>query len=282
MISYVRRCLGYALTADTSEQALFILHGRGANGKSTLTNTVLHIMGDYGKKASADSFLKKRNEGPGNDLAGMLGARLVAASEPDSSKWLNESRLKEITGGEPVSVRHLYKEFFTYTPTWKLFLSANHRPGVPDSSAAFWRRVHLIPFEVKIPDDQQDKKLLEKLKGEAPGILAWMVTGALKWQQKGLNPPREVLEAKEIYQEETDPLADFMKDKDLVVGPGGRIAKRELYELYVDWCGDKRKPMSHIAFSRLLSGRFKDKRVGKTKELFWEGIGRKVSLRAVK
>jgi putative DNA primase/helicase len=284
LIRFIQKSLGYSLTGDTCEQCWFFLHGTGANGKSTLINTILHVMGDYALQASPDTFLATKGGGPRNDLARFLGARLIAAGEPDNSKRLDDGLIKRFTGQDPITCRFLYREEFTYQPAGKLFFSANHKPRVDDASPGFWRRLHSIPFNVAIFEAEQDKTLIEKLKKDAPGILAWLVRGCLAWQRKALKPPQEVAEATKEYQIDSDPLAAFFEDSDLCFGEGYRIEKRELYDLYVEWfeekCGERRKPVSSMLFSRMLSGRFTSKRVGRSKIRHWVGIGKRIEKRA--
>jgi putative DNA primase/helicase len=277
LISYLQRALGYSLTGITVEQCWFFCHGTGANGKSTLLNTVQHVMGDYGKQSSPETILAKRgDDGPRNDLARLKGARLVGISEPNPSKRLDEAIVKMLTGEDRITCRFLNKEFFEYIATFKLFILANHKPDVQGTDHAFWRRVHLIPFAATIPPCEQDPHLGERLKAESSGILRWMVQGCLDWQNQGLNRPPEVLEATEEYREETDPLTDFIADE-CDVGAGKRVATRALYERYREYCGrNGQRPLSQKVFGGALSGKgFQAIRSGRQKRSFRLGLSLK-------
>lgn len=255
LVSFLQRALGYSLTGDTREHCLFFLHGSGNNGKSTFLETIRYLFGDYACKAEFATFLSKQNEGPRNDLARLRGSRLVAASEAEGGKRLAEALIKEITGGDTISARFLHHEFFEFKPQFKIWLAANDKPIIKGTDHGIWRRIRLIPFTVKIPDEEIDKGLPEKLKAELPGILAWIVQGCLDWQKMGLGEPKEVKEATQEYREEMDMLADFITQKCLV-GPAHEIPARKLYREYKSWAIEQgSEVLTETAFGRSLSGR---------------------------
>jgi putative DNA primase/helicase len=281
MISFLQRILGYSLTGDNREQVWFFLHGTGANGKSTLINTIQYVLGDYAIQASPSTFLMKRgDEGIRNDVARLRGARFVSASEPNESTRLDESLLKAATGGDRITARFLHKEHFEFVTTFKIFFSANHKPIVKGTDHGFWRRVKLIPFDVQIPESEQDHCLAERLKGEASGILSWLVVGCLAWQREGLCPPAEVREATAEYREESDPLADFINDE-CVVDDEGRVAIQSLYARYTTYCeGNGQEPLSRNSFGRAMNGRgFRRTRSGAGRIYYYSGLGLREGLR---
>jgi putative DNA primase/helicase len=237
LIRFLQKAIGYALTGFTSEQVFFVLHGIGANGKSTLTQTIRTLLAGYAATLAADSLLAKKGD-PGflvmNDLFGVLGARYVTVSESDMGRRLAEGLVKQLTGGESMKVKKLYSDLFEIDMQFKLFLSTNHRPVVRGVDHAIWRRIRLIPFDVVIPDDQQDHALLEKLQAERPGILRWAVEGCLVWQREGLGTPDEVRRATAAYRDEMDTLGDFLRER-CVVDVFESVTAAELYGAYLDW-----------------------------------------------
>lgn len=242
LIKYIQKALGYTLTGTNKEQIWFLCYGTGQNGKSTFINAILFVLGQYGMTAKFDSFQVQRSEGVRNDLADMKGRRIVAAIEAKQGRRLDETVLKQLTGEDRIRARHLYAEFEEFTPSHKLWLIANHRPTVHETTKAFWRRVRLIPFLVTIPDDKVDKDLNKKLESEAQGILAWMVEGCRLWQQEGLTPPLKVIEATAEYRDEMDILAGFLDDVcELTFDWNDRIQSGTLYEHYNIWCQNQRK-----------------------------------------
>ena len=249
LIAFVQRALGYSLTASAKEQCLFLCHGMGANGKSTLLNTVHHILGDYAVQAQFDSLLVKRSEGPRNDIAALVGARFVAASEAERGQRLAESLIKQLTGGDPVTVRRLYSEPFTFRPGFKLWLSTNHKPRISGTDHGIWRRVHLLPFNVTIPDEEKDRELGEKLIAEGSGILNWMLVGYQSWRESGLTPPPVVMSATTEYRDEQDSLGAFFKER-CDDSADGREKLSDLYTAYKSWAEDGNErvlPKRHFA-----------------------------------
>ena len=148
--------------------------------------TILDLLGDYATTTRPETFLTKRGEGIPNDVAALAGARFVVALESEQGKRLAEGLVKGMTGGDKLSARFLNKEFFSFTPQLKLFIGTNHKPTIKGTDHGMWRRVRCIPFEVVIPDAEQDKTLLDRLRMEFPGILNWLIQGCLAWQRDGL------------------------------------------------------------------------------------------------
>jgi putative DNA primase/helicase len=145
-----------------------------------------------------------------------------------------EALLKEITGQDPITARLLYAEFFTFTPTFKIFLAANHKPLVRGTDLAIWRRIHLVPFTETITLDRVDPRLKQRLAAEGPGILNWAIAGYRAYREQGLKPPQAVLNATKEYQDEMDPLSDFLTET-CIVEPGASCTAAGLYESYARW-----------------------------------------------
>ncbi len=210
--AYLARVCGYWLTGHTHEHALFFLYGLGANGKSVFIETIQGVMGDYCTTAPVETFMAARGERHPTELAALHGARLVVAPETESGRHWNESRIKQLTGGDTITARFIRQDFFTFKPTFKLCIVGNHKPSLRTVDEAIRRRIHLIPFAVTIPKDERDPELSEKLKAEWPGILAWAVQGCLEWRKKGLSPPQAVREATEEYLAAEDSFAAWLEE----------------------------------------------------------------------
>jgi putative DNA primase/helicase len=141
---------------------------------------------------------------------------------------------KQLTGGDKIAARHLYGEWFEFDPTFKLFLSVNHKPVIKGSDHGIWRRIRLIPFNVTFPPDQRDPNLSTKLEAELPGILRWAVEGCILWQKEGLAPPHAVKAATEDYRSQMDTIGEFI-DECCVVDPGAKTLFGELFNAYGLW-----------------------------------------------
>lgn len=240
VVDYVRRIAGYALTGQTGEQCLFVLYGLGANGKSTVIETLLAMLGDYAKTAAFDTFAMRRDSrgGPSEDLARLAGARLVAVSEVPDAARLDGARVKDMTGGDRIAARRLYEGTVEYTPRFKPVLRANHRPSFDGADYAMARRVRLIEFDRTIPEGERDPELPQKLRAELPGILNWAIAGCLEWQRTGLAEPAEVTDATKAYIAEQDVVGSFFEDCVEVTSDQKQFAaSADVYRAYRQWCG---------------------------------------------
>ncbi|ARK50054.1 phage/plasmid primase, P4 family [Burkholderia pseudomallei] len=230
--SYLQRVAGYALTGSTEEHATFFLYGTGANGKSVFLNTLATILGDYAGNAPMDMFMDTRSDRHPTDLASLRGARFVSAIETEQGRRWAESRLKSLTGGDPISARFMHQDFFLYLPQFKLFIAGNHKPSIRNIDEAMRRRIHLIPFTVTIPPERRDPHLQQKLLAERDGILAWAVDGCLEWQQRGgLDRPQQVVDATNEYFEAEDALGRWIDECCVLLAS----AKSLTSELFSDW-----------------------------------------------
>jgi P4 family phage/plasmid primase-like protien len=231
---FVQRIVGCSLTGDVSEQVLFFLYGAGANGKSTLINVILALLGDYGQQAAPELLVAKAGAHP-TEIADLKGARFAACVEVEDGHRLAEALVKHLTGGDPMKARFMRQDFFEFDPTHKIVLAANHKPVIRGTDHAIWRRIKLVPFEVTIPKEEQDTHLLQELREELPGILAWAVRGCLEWREHGLGEPDEVTNATNAYRSEMDVLAAFIEDE-CVVHEKARVQAAKLHEVYAAWC----------------------------------------------
>jgi putative DNA primase/helicase len=213
LVAYLQLVFGYALTGLTREHALFFGYGTGANGKGVLLSTVGGLLGDYHRTAPIETFTASSGDRHPTDLAMLRGARLVTATETEEGRRWAEAKIKTLTGGDVVSARFMRQDFFEYLPQFKLVITGNHKPGLRSVDEAIRRRFNLIPFAVTIPAEERDGDLVDKLRAEWPGILAWLIAGCLKWQKDGLRPPTAVRTATEAYLIAEDTIAAWIDDK---------------------------------------------------------------------
>lgn len=257
LADYVQEIAGYCLTGEAGEQCWFFLHGPGANGKTTFTEVLRLLLGEYASEVRMETFLFNKNgHGVRDDLAGLTGQRLIFATEASGGTRLDDAALKQFTGGEPITARHLYGRYFSYVPKFKIFICGNHKPAVRDSSQAMWRRVRLIPFDYVIPEQQRIKDYARKLvEAEGPGILNWCFAGLRRWKDRGrFITPNIVRVATDKYQSESDLVGQFVAKK-CRKDPQTRVEGRELYRAFRAWCeGDGlRKPPTKTYFTQELT-----------------------------
>ncbi len=263
LISFIQRAVGYSLSGDTREQCMFVMHGKGSNGKSTFLDTLQALMSSYSVKTKADAFMESGKVTDANPFLAMLrSARFVTASETKSDRALDESLIKEATGDSLITARNLHQNPFQFSPQFKLWLATNHKPEIRGTDDGIWRRLILIPFSAQFFDKTdpdapvngpfKDKMLMAKLKNELPGILAWAVKGCLDWQKQGLNPPEVVLDATREYRSEMDVLGTYLEEN-TIKSAGSCISCKELYEDYKKWCQEAgHGPYSKNKFGRRL------------------------------
>lgn len=244
LVDYLRRAFGYCLTGHVSEQVWHLLVGTdGENGKSTLIEALLYVLGNYGDTVEPETIsiggMQRDANAPSPDIARLKGRRFVAISETEEGARLAPAKLKKLSGDRYLTARFMRKDIFTFMPSFKMFVHTNHKPQARETTHAFWRRVRYIPFDFTLKDqpEKKDKKLPEKLQAEASGILAWLVRGCLEWQREGLNPPPVVLDATGAYRDESDIFKLFLEEK-CATGPQERAALGLLYLTYVNWCED--------------------------------------------
>ncbi len=260
--AYFKRLVGYALTGDVSEHVLPVLYGTGANGKSTVLNTLLAALGDYGMQAPPDLLIAKRDAHP-TELADLHGQRFVASIEVEDGRRFAESLVKQLTGGDRIKARRMRENFWEFDPTHKIIMAVNHKPVIRGTDLGIWRRIHLVPFTETILPEEQDKQLPEKLRAELAGILAWAVQGCMEWQREGLRPPAAVLAATDEYRQEMDTLAAFISER-CVKGPNLNVQAKPLYDAYKDWCEENgERYENNNTFSRQLTERGYEREKGK-------------------
>jgi len=211
LVRWLQRVLGYCLSGRVSEHHFYICWGIGGNGKSTLLKHIQAILGAYSCVIPASSLMEKRDEGIGNDIASLKGSRFIIASESERFKKLAEAKIKNLTGDDTIKTRQMYKDFFEFKMTGKIFFQTNYKPKITGTDKGIWRRVKLIPFEYIVSN--VDDKLDDKLKAEYEGILAWMVEGAKQWYAEGLGDCERVNAAVENYRTDSDILGAFVKER---------------------------------------------------------------------
>ncbi len=255
LMDFLQRAVGYSLTGSTQEQCLFFLYGAGANGKSTFLEVLRALTADYATQADFTTFLERKSDGPRNDVARLFGARVVTSSEVGEGKRLNESLVKSLTGSDTIAARFLFAEAFELTPTFKLWLAANHRPVIRGTDGAIWRRIRLIPSTQVIPEAERDPNLTAALKDELPGILAWAIAGCLRWLEDGLGMPDEVKAATDSYRRDSDTLGAFLEDC-CELGDDYAVPAADLYQAYSMWAKEGGEyQVSQTAFGRKLEER---------------------------
>ena len=240
LTTYLQRLIGYTLTGLTTEHVLIFHYGHtGSNGKSTFLATIRSLLGDYACSAPRSLLFEPKSgaEPHPTELARLYAKRLAICAEVPEHAELAEAKIKDITGGDVVSVRRMSENFWDMAPTHTLHAAGNHKPTVHGTDGGIWRRIKLVPWTVTIAEADQDKDLAAKLRAELPGILAWAVRGCLDWQQVGLAEPFEVTGAGADFRAESDILAGFFASQ-CVFEADARESCKAIRKAYESWCDD--------------------------------------------
>ena len=235
-VDFLQQWAGYCLSGLTNFHGLLFLFGDGRNGKSVFINILSSLLGDYSNAMNSETLMQQqRGNSATGDIARLLGARFVTAPEMPEGRVFDENLIKQMTGGDKLTARHLYERDFEFTPTFKLLISGNHKPIVKGSDFGFWRRVHLVPFEANItkPDLHLTAKLLEEL----PGILNWCLEGWRLSNQGHFVIPQTIKKHSEDYRGEMDLIKQWMDDF-LQILAGAQIKAMDVYQSFKQWQTD--------------------------------------------
>jgi putative DNA primase/helicase len=265
MVVYLQCVLGYSLTGYTSEKAVFLFQGRTDTGKTTLLSLFRGLLSEYAVKLQIDTLMARPQESNNTqaDLADLRGARFAMTSETEKGQRLSEGKLKRITQGMgTIKAVRKFENPFEFPETHKLFIDANHLPVIRGTDDSIWNRLHQIPFDVRIPKDEQDIELPRKLEAEGPGILAWAAAGAARWYEGRIKRPAEVQAAGAKWRRDSDQIGRFI-DEMCVKGDYAQARARPLYQAYKKWAEEagEHAIMSGAEFSESMEEReFRQKR----------------------
>jgi putative DNA primase/helicase len=243
--AYVQRLIGYGAFGSNREQCFAVLWGEGSNGKSTFLTALRQIMGEHAATVPFDMFTVSSRQRGGPDAEMLVGARLALASETNRSAVLDSAAIKNATGGEEITVNPKYRDPYSFTPQALILLASNYKPIVKEQDSGTWRRIKLIPFMQRFEGDRKDLTLEDTLRSEYPGILRWIVEGAVSWYAEGLRDPDSVREAIAAYKDESDPLGGFLPGR-LALAPGRWESNASIWQEYTEWA----RANGEEAFSR--------------------------------
>ena len=266
---YLQRAVGYTLSGECSEQCLFFLYGSGRNGKSTFLLTLMELLGEYATKIPTEVLMSAGAKRAMQEMARLRGSRMVVASESDLGMRFSENTLKDVTGGDEITARHLYGKTFCYRPNFVLWMYGNHQPSVRGTDDGIWRRIRLIPFIRQF--DTPDTSMLSRLRSEMPGILMWALRGLEMWRNEGLGSVEAIDHAVSSYREDMDGIGMYLAECCLV-RDGISQSSLDLYASYRDWAITAGEP----SISRRQFGlRLRERGFRKRKEggvIIWHGV----------
>ena len=260
LIRFMQRACGMSLIGENRHHLLLVLHGTGANGKSTFLRTLRHVFGSYGGAIPRDALLARRHQQDAARTAysALVGLRFATLEELSDEVSLSVVAVKDLTSGNPMQVRALYENYREVQLGVTPFVATNTKPSIHEHTEGTWRRLRLVPFNVVIPPERRDPELGEKLAQEADGILRWLVDGLRDYWAHGLQEPPAVVEATREYRSEQDVLEGFLNEC-CEVSPRALTPSAELSEAYRQWAlaqGEREEELlSERAFGQRLTKR---------------------------
>ena len=279
LIRFVRQAVGYSLSGLSDLQALIFCYGSGANGKSTFFGVLRQVLGDYYQGIQVETLLAKNFQSSSEhyELARVKGARIVVSDEVPEGRKLNESLVKNLTGGDQIHARNPYEKPFSFDPTHTLWMYGNHKPVISGMDHGIWRRIYLVPFTIKIPDDQirPQEELWEEFRRENSGILEWALEGWQDYQSNGLVLPEAVRQATSEYKSESDTLETFIKEN-CIINSEFKIHTTKLFQLFKDWAKENHETdqiRSSRGMVKLLRERGFEVEAGSQNKYFVHGLG---------
>ncbi|MFC1791327.1 phage/plasmid primase, P4 family [Gemmatimonadota bacterium] len=271
---FLQRSVGYSLTGTVGERCLFFLVGGGANGKSTFLRVLLDLFGDHGTQTEPRLLISAIGDRHPTGVADLQGCRLAVCVEAEGGKSFDHALVKQLTGGDMVKARRMRQDFYQFEPTHHIWMAMNDVPEIDPGDQAMWDRIKVVPFEVRFAPEDQDRALLEGLREEMEGILAWAVRGCLEWRQKGLGAPMRVSEATDGVRKEMDPVGRFLGEECLM-GAGLSVEATPLFGDFKDWCRRNGEVSgSQKAFGRSMTMRdVVRRRCSQTGVTIYSGVG---------
>lgn len=269
---YLQRVAGSGITGYPVEH-FFINLGTGANGKSRFFGAIAQVLGDYYVVPHKSMLVAQRYEQHDTVKADLRGTRLAVGAETQQDDRLNAAQIKDLTGGDSLRARRMREDPWRFSPTWTLFLHTNHRPRISDTSEGIWRRVRLIDWPETIPPNQRDPQLADKLATEGPGILNWLIKGALSYTRRGLLEPDTIAAATAAWRAEEDKIGRFLHDCTIQL-PNAQVTAHALHAAFQTWCTDHGEASETPKALGLALGKrgFESTRVGRRRKTTWVGL----------
>ncbi len=240
IVTCIQRCIGYTLTGIVDEQCMFLLHGGGSNGKSTLANVLRNIMGDYYKSIDSSQLMVQKNQSVAvqNSLAELCSCRYLVTQETDVGAKLSESIIKQLTGGDSINAQRKYGRPFQFDGKFKIWMMTNNLPIIRGTDYGVWRRIFLFKFMKQFRDDEKDKNLPRKLEKEYPQILGWAIKGASEYlKEMTLKKPKCLEQDLCLYRDEMDVVSKFLASE-CEREEKGETTKNAAYNAFKSWCSN--------------------------------------------
>jgi len=218
---YVLKLFATFITGQIKEQKFYIWTGSGSNSKSMLVDLFEKSFGDYCCKFPITLLTQKRaaSNAANSELARAKGKRFACLQEPSEDEKINIGLMKELSGGDKIMARALFKEPFEFHPQFKMLLLCNHLPGVPSDDGGTWRRIRVVEFTSKFVDNPQEENefpidydLSSKMEGWREYFIGLLIHYLKRYQVEGITEPLEVLQCTIDYKCKNDHMSAFIEE----------------------------------------------------------------------
>jgi P4 family phage/plasmid primase-like protien len=273
---YVQLRAGAGATGVPTE-TVDVDYGQGGNGKSKFHGAIQHVLGPYATVPHKSLIVAGRFEQHATVVADLFRKRLAVASETKQAEDLDDESVKNLTGGDRLKGRRMREDPWEFWPTHTLIMFSNHKPTVQGRDEGIWRRLRLVPWQVTIPESERDEHLAAKLQAEAPGILRWIVDGAVRYHREGLDPPAAVRNATDQYRRDEDVIGRFVADV-LEFAEHTWCYSCDIQAELTDWCAEQgitTIPRMHEVVATLRQKGCKDggrKKIYGKRSTIWHGV----------
>lgn len=254
-----------------------------SNGKSKIIELFEFALGDYCCKFPITLLTQKRaaSNAATSELARAKGKRFACLQEPSEDEKLNIGLMKELTGGDKIMARALFKEPIEFKPQFKMILTCNHLPHVPSDDGGTWRRIRVVEFTSKFkenpdpnnPDEfKADTELSSKFVDWKEHFMALLIKYYKKYKVEGIHDPEDVLKCTKEYQKNNDSCMDFL-EQEVEQDKRGFVSIGDLHVKFGYWIKENAphiKPPNRNTFKSAVEKRL-GKSVGSGKALGWKG-----------
>ena len=232
---------------DLKLEKALLLYGTGANGKSVFFEILMALLG----RENVSNFSLSNLTGANGTYRAQLDKKLLNYSSEINTK-LSTDVFKQLVSGEPVEARLLYKNPFILEDYAKFIFNCNELPKTVEQTDGFFRRFLIIPFDVKIPEYEQDKTLATKIiEKELSGVFNWAMDGLNRLLENGkLTECDSANECLKRFRVESDNIKLFLNDNNFVPSVTSTMYLKDIYSSYKEYCKDNTyKACSNKVFS---------------------------------
>ena len=287
LLRYMWEHLASVLIGTNDNQTFNIYTGSGCNGKSKLVELISRCLGNYKATVPITLITQSRSSigSASPEIVALMGIRYAVMQEPSKGEKINEGIMKEITGGDPIQGRALFKDSVTFIPQFKLVVCTNVLFDIKTNDDGTWRRIRICDFMSKFNEDPYenetkfprsnfpyqyliDKKIDEKFDIWAPILMSMLVNIAFE-TGGAVTDAKIVTAVSDKYREGQDYITEFAKDK-VVRKRDGKIKKTEILEEFKNWY------VMHYGRQNIPNGKeitdYMDKNYGKCNRGKWFNI----------